>query len=81
MAVADDVKNAIASLQKITDTIDKIEAVERDIALMLSTTKFTLNAVRVSIDKVVDSLHVASSGLKAGMVNSIQQISLAQGGP
>lgn len=81
MPVSDDIREAIASLKKITDTIDKIDAVKRDIALMLSTTKFTDTLVRISLDRVVDGLSNASSTLITVMNNSIKEISRAQGGP
>lgn len=81
MAVSDDIREAIASLKKITDTIDKIDAVKRDITLMLSTTKFTDTLVRISLDRVVDGLSNASSTLITVMNNSIKEISRAQGGP
>lgn len=81
MAVSDDIREAIASLKKITDTIDKIDAVKRDITLMLSTTKFTDTLVRISLDRVVEGLSNASSTLITVMNNSIKEISRAQGGP
>lgn len=81
MPVSDDIREAIASLKKITDTIDKIDAVKRDITLMLSTTKFTDTLVRISLDRVVDGLSNASSTLITVMNNSIKEISRAQGGP
>ena len=81
MAVTDDVRNAIDSLKKITDTIDKIEAVKRDIQLMLAVTKFTYPNIRTSLGVLVMQLDAAGDGLGLRMNEVIKQISLAQGGP
>lgn len=81
MAVSDDIREAIASLKKITDTIDKIDAVGRDIRLMLGVTKFTDVKLRVSIDQVVIGLDSAAAGLSASMRATMNEITRVQGGP
>ena len=81
MAVSDDVREAIASLKKITDTIDKITAVERDIRLVLATTKFSYANIRSELDGLVVGLVSATDTLNTRSNNLIKQISLAQGGP
>lgn len=81
MAVTDDVKEAVATLKKITDAQDKIRSVQRDIVLMLAVTKFTDMGVRASIDRIVDGLSNAESGLSLAMVNTIKEIQRVQKGP
>lgn len=81
MAVADDVRVTIDSLKKITDTIDKIEAVRRDLQLMLVVTRFSYVNLRTTLIGVEDGLIASTALLTAKMFEVVKQISLAQGGP